>query len=62
MEQGHPQTASDGQHLVPGGLNKEDLLQRLQLIGRLGGQIVRLAPVLVKVVEFPSVPCPESIP
>ena len=45
----------DRQHVVALGLLQEDRLQLLELLGILRGEVVRLAEVLVDVVELPHV-------
>ena len=45
----------DRQHVVALGLLQEDRLELLELLGILRGEVVRLAEVLVDVVELPHV-------
>ena len=45
----------DRQHVVALGLLQEDRLELLELLGILRGEVVRLAEVLVHVVELPHV-------
>src|SRR5208283_5987467 len=55
IERRGPQTAADGQVFVFRGLGQEKGLHFLQFLWVRGCKVVRLAPVLVNVVELPRV-------
>ena len=52
---GGPQAAADGQVLVLRGFEQEEQLHLFEFLRIRGGEVVRLAPVFVEVVEFPLV-------
>src|SRR5271169_4472582 len=55
MEDGDPQASADGQTAVPGELDQKQVLHFSKLRRHLVGQIVRLRPVFVEVVQLPFV-------
>ena len=50
-----PHAAADRKVLVLRGLHQEEVFQLLKLLRIRGGQIVRLVPISIDVVEFPFV-------
>ena len=55
MHHGNPETAADGQHVVPRGLDGEHFLHLGELLRHLAGEVVGLRPVFLEVVELPLV-------
>ena len=51
---GNPKATADGKGLVPRSFNEKDILQLGQLLRHFCGEVVRLAPVFLEVVELPN--------